>query len=76
MDDISLSFTSEALDFIVEKAVDFKLGARGLRSICEAIMIDAMFDGPSDESKKTYEVTLDYAKDKISKSKLQKLKAA
>ena len=76
MDDMELSFTPEALDFIVEKAVDFKLGARGLRSICEAIMIDAMFDGPSDESKKTFEVTLDYAKDKISKSKLHKLKAA
>ncbi len=76
MDDMELSFTPEALDFIVEKALDFKLGARGLRSICEAIIIDAMFDGPSDESKKTFEVTLDYAKDKISKSKLHKLKAA
>ena len=76
MDDISLSFTSEALDFIVEKAVDFKLGARGLRSICEAIMIDVMFDGPSKESQKTFEVTLDYAKNKISNSKLHKLKAA
>ena len=76
MDDMELSFTPEALDFIVEKAVDFKLGARGLRSICEAIMIDAMYDGPSDESIKTFEVTLDYAKDKVSKSKLHKLKAA
>ena len=76
LDGIELQFTSGALDFIVEKAVDFKLGARGLRSICEAIMIDAMFDGPSNESKKTFEVTLDYAKDKISKSKLHKLKAA
>jgi len=76
MDDMALSFTPEALDFIVEKAVEFKLGARGLRSICEAILIDAMFDGPSDESHKTFEVTLDYAKEKISKSKLHKLKAA
>ena len=76
MDDMELSFTSEALDFIVEKAVEFKLGARGLRSICEAIMIDAMFDGPSEESKKPFEVTLGYAKEKISKSKLHKLKAA
>lgn len=76
MDDMVLSFTNEALDFIVEKALDFKLGARGLRSICEAIMIDAMFDGPSEESQKTFEVTLDYAKEKISKSKLHKLKAA
>ena len=76
MDDMELSFTSEALDFIVEKAVEFKLGARGLRSICEAIMIDAMFDGPSEESQKTFEVTFDYAKEKISNSKLHKLKAA
>tara|TARA_B100000900_G_scaffold309321_1_gene268020 strand:+ start:2259 stop:3497 length:1239 start_codon:yes stop_codon:yes gene_type:complete len=76
MDDMALSFTPEALDFIVEKALEFKLGARGLRSICEAILIDAMFDGPSDESHKTFEVTLDYAKEKISKSKLHKLKAA
>tara|TARA_Y100001978_G_C23698133_1_gene438921 strand:- start:2336 stop:3574 length:1239 start_codon:yes stop_codon:yes gene_type:complete len=76
MDDMSLSFTSEALDFIVEKAVEFKLGARGLRSICEAIMIDAMFNGPSEKSQKIFEVTLDYAKEKISNSKLHKLKAA
>ena len=76
MDEMDLSFTPEALDFIVEKAVEFKLGARGLRSICEAIMIDAMFDGPSQESKKTFEVSLDYAKEKINKSKLHKLKAA
>lgn len=76
MDEMDLSFTPEALDFIVEKAVEFKLGARGLRSICEAIMIDAMFDGPSEESKKTFEVSLDYAKEKINKSKLHKLKAA
>lgn len=76
MDEMELSFTSEVLDFIVEKAVEFKLGARGLRSICEAIMIDAMFDGPSEESKKTFEVSLNYAKEKINKSKLHKLKAA
>jgi ATP-dependent Clp protease ATP-binding subunit ClpX len=76
MDDMELSFTPEALDFIVEKAVEFKLGARGLRSICEAIMIDAMFDGPSKDAQKTFEVTLDYAKEKINKSMLHKLKAA
>ena len=76
MDGIVLNFTPKSLDFIVEKAVEFKLGARGLRSICEAIMIDAMFDGPSKESQKTFEVTLDYAKEKISNSKLYKLKAA
>lgn len=76
MDDMELTFTDGALDFIVQKAVEFKLGARGLRSICEAIMIDAMFDGPSQEAQKDIEITLDYAKEKISKSKLHKLKAA
>ena len=76
MDDMALRFTPEVLDFIVEKAVEFKLGARGLRSICEAIMIDAMYDGPSEESQQKIEVTLDYAKEKMSNSKLHKLKAA
>ncbi len=76
MDDMELTFTDGALDFIVQKAVEFKLGARGLRSICEAIMIDAMFDGPSEEAQKNIEITLDYAKEKINKSKLHKLKAA
>ena len=76
MDDMELTFTDGALDFIVQKAVEFKLGARGLRSICEAIMIDAMFDGPSEEAQKDIEITLDYAKEKINKSKLHKLKVA
>ena len=76
MDEMELSFAAEALDFIVEKAVEFKLGARGLRSICEAIMIDAMFDGPSQEKKEHFDITLEYAKQKIDKSKLHKLKAA
>lgn len=76
MDDMELTFTDGALDFIVQKAVEFKLGARGLRSICEAIMIDAMFDGPSEEAQKDIEITLAYAKEKINKSKLHKLKAA
>ena len=65
MDDMELTFTDGALDFIVQKAVEFKLGARGLRSICEAIMIDAMFDGPSEEAQKDIEITLDYAKEKL-----------
>ena len=52
MDDITLSFDEQALNLIVEKAIKYKLGARGLRSICEAIMLDAMFEFPSDESKK------------------------
>jgi ATP-dependent Clp protease ATP-binding subunit ClpX len=76
MDGMTLSFAPEALDFIVEKAIEFKLGARGLRSICEAIMIDAMFDGPSQEKKENFDITLEYAQEKINRSKLQKLKAA
>ena len=70
MDGITLKFTDEALDYIVDKAVEFKLGARGLRSIVEAMMIDAMFDAPSNRSK-TFEVTLDYARKQIEKSKLE-----
>ena len=76
MDDMELKVAPKALDFIVEKAVEFKLGARGLRSICEAIFIDAMFEALSQEGKSTFEVTLKYAKEKINKSKLKKLVAA
>ena len=61
MDDITLTFEDEVLDYIVEKAIEFKLGARGLRSICELIMIDAMFELPSSR-KKTMTVTISYAK--------------
>jgi len=50
MENIEVEFKEGALDFIVEKAVDYKLGARGLRSICEAIVIDAMFEMPSDKT--------------------------
>ncbi len=77
MDGITLSIDDEVLDYIVEKAIDFKLGARGLRSICETIMIDAMFDGPSDsENNKEFNLTLEYAQNKIENSTLQKLKVA
>ena len=76
MDGITLSIDDEVLDYIVEKAIDFKLGARGLRSICETIMIDAMFDGPSDSEKKEFKLTLEYAQNKIENSTLQKLKVA
>jgi ATP-dependent Clp protease ATP-binding subunit ClpX len=58
---VKLDFEPDVLDFIVDKAVEFKLGARGLRSICEAIMIDAMFDFPSKKDVKNLTVTLDYA---------------
>ncbi len=64
MDGIKLTFDDEVLDFIVDKAVEFKLGARGLRSICEAIMIDAMYDLPSTD-KNTLHVTKKYAEAKI-----------
>ena len=66
LDDIKLTFDSEVLDYIVDKAIEFKLGARGLRSICEAIMMDVMFDMPEGEEKE-FRVTLDYAKSKIDK---------
>lgn len=73
---IKLEVDNDALDFIVEKAIEFKLGGRGLRSICELIMTDAMFELPSDKTKKVFKVTLSYAKDKIEKSKYSYLKVA
>lgn len=76
LDGIRLTFESEALDFIVEKAVEFKLGARGLRSICEAILNDAMFEAPSFEEMKELKITAQYAEEQFSKSKLAKLKVA
>ena len=76
MDGINLTIDDEVLDYIVEKAIDFKLGARGLRSICETIMIDAMFDGPSNSENKEFKITLEYAQNKIENSTLQKLKVA
>lgn len=76
MDGIRLIVEKNALDFIVDKALEFKLGARGLRSICEAIMMDYMFDSPSDKNTKDVSITLDYAKEKIKKSVVNKLKAA
>jgi ATP-dependent Clp protease ATP-binding subunit ClpX len=76
MDGVKLSFDRKVLDFIVEKAMEYKLGARGLRSICEAILTDLMFDTPSDEKVKEFKVTLEYAEDKFNKSKMSQLKAA
>nr|MBP7471762.1 ATP-dependent Clp protease ATP-binding subunit ClpX [Prevotella sp.] len=72
MDGISLSFTEDSLDFIVDKAVEYKLGARGLRSIVEAVMMDAMFEVPSTKKRK-FDVTLDFAKAQLNKAHLQKL---
>ena len=73
---MKLTIEKNTLDFIVEKAIEFKLGARGLRSICEAIMTDLMFDLPSDSSVKEFNITLRYAKDKLKKATLNKLKVA
>jgi ATP-dependent Clp protease ATP-binding subunit ClpX len=75
MDGIELTFDDEALTFVVGKSIEFKLGARGLRSILESILIDAMFELPSKRRTKKLEVTLDYARNKFSKTNIAKLKA-
>ena len=75
MDGISLTFTEESLDYIVDKAAEYKLGARGLRSIVEAVMMDTMFELPSKKVKK-YEVTAQYAQQQLDKAKLNKLETA
>lgn len=69
MDGITLTFSEEALDFIVDKAVEYKLGARGLRSIVESVMMDAMFEVPSKRAKK-FDVTLEYAQQQLDKAHL------
>ncbi|HMJ71003.1 MAG TPA: ATP-dependent Clp protease ATP-binding subunit ClpX [Cyclobacteriaceae bacterium] len=76
MEDIEIEFKEGALDFIVEKAVEFKLGARGLRSICEAIINDAMFDLPSDKNSDKLVINRAYAEEKFSRSHYSKLKVA
>lgn len=75
IDGIKLTFSKDALDYIVEKAVEYKLGARGLRSLCESVLTDAMFEMPSN-GKKSLNITKDYVKRKLSKSTLQKLRTA
>ncbi|MEN3323429.1 ATP-dependent Clp protease ATP-binding subunit ClpX [Mariniflexile soesokkakense] len=74
MDDIDFTITDGALDHIVEKAIEYKLGARGLRSLCEEILTDAMFEMPSGNDKKL-NVTKTYVEDKLVKTTLKKLKA-
>ncbi len=74
MDEIKLTFQEEALEFIVDKAVEFKLGARGLRSICEAIMTDAMFELPSTDTK-SFVIDKAFAESKIEKTNLSRLSA-
>lgn len=74
MDDVEFSITGGALDYIVEKAIEYKLGARGLRSLCEEIFTDAMFDLP-DSDDKEFKVDKAYAEEKLNKSVIKKLKA-
>ncbi|GIV36825.1 MAG: ATP-dependent Clp protease ATP-binding subunit ClpX [Cyclobacteriaceae bacterium] len=76
MEGIELEFKDGALDFIVEKAIEFKLGARGLRSICEAIINDAMFEMPSEKNTDRLVITRAYAEDKFNRSQYSKLKVA
>jgi ATP-dependent Clp protease ATP-binding subunit ClpX len=76
MEGVKLTFTPNAIEFIAQTALEYNLGARGLRSICEAIMTDLMFEIPSFEDIKEFEVTRTYAREKLGKSKLIKLKAA
>ncbi|MCB0519645.1 MAG: ATP-dependent Clp protease ATP-binding subunit ClpX [Lewinellaceae bacterium] len=76
LEGIKLSFTLEAIDYIARQALEFKLGARGLRSICEAVMTDAMFELPSQRHIKEFTVTEDYAIEKFERSKYSMLKAA
>jgi ATP-dependent Clp protease ATP-binding subunit ClpX len=75
MDEVDFTITDEALDFIVEKALEYKLGARGLRSLCEAILTDAMYELPSSDDKKL-EIDMEYAKETLNKNLLKRLEIA
>ena len=72
MDGVKLSFEPEALDYIVDKSLEYKLGARGLRALCESIMMDVMFTVPSSNAKQ-YTITLDFCKEQINKADMLKL---
>ncbi len=73
---VELNFSAEVISFIATKAMEFKLGARGLRSICEAILTDAMFELPSQKDKKTFDLDLSYAMEKLNRSKIASQHAA
>jgi ATP-dependent Clp protease ATP-binding subunit ClpX len=75
MDDVTLEFEEDALDYIVDKALEYKLGARGLRSLCEAILTDAMYDLPSSDEKHL-QVTQEFTESSLNKNLLKRLKAA
>jgi ATP-dependent Clp protease ATP-binding subunit ClpX len=74
MEDVKLDFSDEVLEFIVDQAMEYKLGARGLRSVCEAIMTDIMYEIPSDKSIKKFTLTLDYAQSMFERSAFYQLK--
>ena len=77
MEGTKLDIDDDVLNLIVDKALEFKLGARGLRGLCEAIMTDIMYSLPSeDKPVKQFTVTMDYALDKLKKAKLSQLKVA
>jgi ATP-dependent Clp protease ATP-binding subunit ClpX len=76
MENIELSFTEDALEYIVEKADEYRLGARGLRSICENIMTDAMFEMPSEAGADELQINLSYCRSKFEKSPLRHMRAA
>tara|TARA_Y100001933_G_scaffold255064_1_gene297581 strand:+ start:6351 stop:7598 length:1248 start_codon:yes stop_codon:yes gene_type:complete len=76
LDNVVLDFEKDALNLIVDKAIDFNLGARGLRSICETVMLDAMFDIPSDKKIKSLNIDMNYVQKKISKMTIKKLRVA
>lgn len=75
MDDVAFSITDEALDFIVDKALEYKLGARGLRSLCEAVLTDAMYELPSSDDK-VLAIDKDYAQETLNKNLLKRLEIA
>lgn len=76
LEDIKLTFDKEAIEYIASRAMDFGLGARGLRSICEEVLTDAMFEMPSDDKIKEFVVSKEYAEKQLSTSKFSHLKVA
>jgi ATP-dependent Clp protease ATP-binding subunit ClpX len=75
MNKVEFTISSDLLDFIVEKALEYKLGARGLRSLCEAILTDAMYELPSSDDK-ILEIDVDYAKETLNRNLLKRLEIA
>jgi ATP-dependent Clp protease ATP-binding subunit ClpX len=75
IENVKLQFTDDAIGFIAQTALDYELGARGLRSICEAIMNDLMFELPSRKDIKEFTITLEFARERISKAKIFALQA-